>query len=153
MRVSLVLFNRLPLHFCSGREWEQRTIIGGSDFVLNMLSVVCKFTRTLRRCNLQVKQPTTLWRRGVHNIFTRRMREREREKIQLLKVKNKKQHTFYANAIKLHDPLPATAPAIPSQLQLLSLPVSPRTALLPSICLRATCLGLDSQDSWKRAEK
>lgn len=82
VRVSLVLFNRLPLHFCSGREWEQRTIIGGGDFALNMLSVVCKFTRTLRRCNLQVKQPTTLRPITVAEVcttFSRGAWERERE--------------------------------------------------------------------------
>lgn len=75
---------------------------------------------------------------------------REREKTQLLKSKKKKKNnnTYYANAIKLHDPLP-----IPSQLQLQSLPVFPRAALLPTTCLRATRLGVDSQGSLEKRGK
>lgn len=55
-----LLFNRRSLRFCSGREWELRTIIEGSHFALNMLLAACKFLQSAAGVNLQVKRAATL---------------------------------------------------------------------------------------------
>lgn len=76
VHVPVVLFNRLALHSCSGCDWEQRTIIEGSHFALNMLTVVCKFLQSAAGVNLQVKRAAALRpitvgevrRHDAHNI-------------------------------------------------------------------------------------
>lgn len=84
--VALALFSRLALHFSPGCEWEPRAAVGGSDFALNMLSVVSRMQILANAPQVQPasergnNSPANYRRRGVYNTFFKQgMRERERE--------------------------------------------------------------------------
>lgn len=120
-----LLFNRLALHFCSGLEWDQRIIIEGIHFAFCMLLVVCKFLQSAAGVNLQEKLSGQLpLERCDDAMCTTSSRGAWKREKTALFFKKKKKYAFYANEIKIHDPLPATIPAFPSRLQLLSLLVS-----------------------------